>query len=192
MYIFIFILVRLFYNFLRSDIAVQFVTAFDMTDSDDNTNNVPLVDLKPTHIEHEAAHDPDDKKLLRKLDLHLIPTMTLLYLLSFLDRINIGQAKLNGLLISLNLSSVQYNTCLSAFFITYIAFEIPSNLILKKFRPSRWLPLIMVAWGTVMTCMGLVNSYHSLLTCRLLLGATEAGFFPGKHRFMAKISFDFF
>ncbi|CAF1424144.1 unnamed protein product [Rotaria sp. Silwood1] len=124
-------------------------------------------------------NEPDDEKILRKLDLHLIPTMTLLYLLSFLDRVNIGQAKLNGLTISLNLSSIEYNTCLSVFFITYVVFEIPSNLILKKCRPSRWIPFTMVAWGTVMTCMGLVKSYHSLLICRLLLGATESGLFPG-------------
>ena len=59
-------------------------------------------------------------------------------------------------------------------------FEIPSNLVLKKLRPSRWIPLIMIAWGTVMTLMGLVNSYGSLLACRLVLGAAESGLFPGK------------
>jgi sugar phosphate permease len=140
---------------------------------------------------NEVLQDSDDKKLLRKLDLHLIPTMTLLYLLSFLDRVNIGQAKLNGLLISLKLSSIEYNTCLSVFFITYVAFEIPSNLILKKIRPSRWLPLIMVAWGTVMTCMGLVHSYQSLLVCRLLLGVTESGLFTGKYRSTSKMKIFF-
>ena len=123
--------------------------------------------------------DPTDKKLLRKLDLHLIPTMTLLYLLSFLDRVNIGQAKLNGLTETLSLSSVQYNTCLSVFFITYILFEIPSNLALKVFRPSRWIPVIMIVWGLVTTFIGYVNSYSALLVCRLLLGAAESGLFPG-------------
>ncbi|CAF1265258.1 unnamed protein product [Rotaria sordida] len=125
------------------------------------------------------VNELDDKKILRKLDLHLIPTMTLLYLLSFLDRVNIGQAKLNGLTISLKLSSIEYNICLSVFFITYAVCEIPSNLILKKCRPSRWIPFTMIAWGTVVTFMGLVNSYQSLLVCRLLLGATESGLFPG-------------
>ena len=121
-----------------------------------------------------------DEKLLRKLDLHLIPTMTVLYLLSYLDRVNIGQAKLDGLLETLQLSSAQYNACLSVFFATYVVFEIPSNLILKRLRPSRWIPMIMVAWGIVMTLMGLVNSYASLIVCRLLLGAAESGLFPGK------------
>ena len=127
----------------------------------------------------EKDDDPDDKKLLRKLDLHLIPTMTLLYLLSYLDRVNIGQAKIDGLMESLKLSSAQYNACLSVFFATYVIFEIPSNLVLKRLRPSRWIPMIMIAWGIVMTLMGLVNSYGSLLACRLLLGAAESGLFPG-------------
>lgn len=55
----------------------------------------------------------------------------------------------------------------------------PSNLLLKKLRPSRWLPAIMVAWGTVMTLMGIVQSYRGLLAARLFLGVAEAGLYPG-------------
>ncbi|CAF4128357.1 unnamed protein product, partial [Adineta steineri] len=127
----------------------------------------------------EIVDDPDDKKLLRKLDLYLIPGMTLLYLLNYLDRVNIGQAKLNGITTSLHLTSAQYNTCLSVVYVTYVAFEVPSNLILKKLRPSVWIPIIMVTWGIITTLTGLVNSYGGLLACRLLLGAPEAGLFPG-------------
>ncbi|CAF2216307.1 unnamed protein product [Rotaria magnacalcarata] len=134
---------------------------------------------------NDKEDDLGDKKLLRKLDWHLIPTMTLLYLLSFLDRVNIGQAKLDGLTVSLKLSSNQYNTCLSVFFILYVVLEIPSNLILKRLRPSRWIPMIMVAWGIVMTLMGLVNSYAGLLICRLFLGAAESGLFPGVNFYLS-------
>jgi len=160
-----------------------------MTIVDNNQNDMKLHTIPSTIVEeendiktneHRTSDDPDDKKLLRKLDLHLIPTMTLLYLLSYLDRVNIGQAKIDGLMESLNLTSAQYNACLSVFFATYVIFEIPSNLILKRLRPSRWIPLIMVAWGIVMTLMGLVNSYGGLLACRLVLGAAESGLFPGK------------
>jgi MFS family permease len=73
----------------------------------------------------------------------------------------------------------EYNWCLTVFFFTYAAFEVPSNLLLKKLRPSRWLPTIMVAWGTVMTLMGIVRNYHGLLIARLFLGVAEAGLFPG-------------
>lgn len=65
------------------------------------------------------------------------------------------------------------------FFFTYCPFEVPSNLLLKKFRPSIWLPAIMVAWGTVMTLMGIVQNYHGLLICRIFLGVAEAGLYPG-------------
>jgi len=160
-----------------------------MTISDSSPQSIKLDNITIASIEEEVSirpieygtsDDPDDIKLLRKLDLHLIPTMTLLYLLSYLDRINIGQAKIDGLMDSLNLTSAQYNACLSVFFATYVFFEIPSNLVLKKLRPSRWIPMIMIAWGTVMTLMGLVNSYGGLLACRLVLGTAESGLFPGK------------
>ena len=77
------------------------------------------------------------------------------------------------------MTSDQYNWCLTVFFFSYAAFEVPSNLLLKKLRPSRWLPLIMVAWGTVMTLMGIVQSYSGLLAARFFLGVAEAGLFPG-------------
>lgn len=71
--------------------------------------------------------------------------LALLYLLSFLDRGNIGNAKIEGLQEDLGMTPDQYNWCLTAFFFTYAAFEVPSNLLLKKLRPSRWLPIIMIA-----------------------------------------------
>ena len=149
----------------------------DQSSSDIPTKSESIMDGISAKI---TVDDPDDKKLLRKLDLHLIPGMTLLYLLNYLDRVNIGQAKLNGITSTLNLSGAQYSTCLSVVYVTYVAFEVPSNLILKRLRPSRWIPLIMITWGVVTTLTGLVNSYGGLLACRLLLGAPEAGLFPGK------------
>lgn len=117
----------------------------------------------------------DEKKILRKMDLRLIPMLALLYLLSFLDRGNIGNAKIEGLVEDLGMTGPQYNWCLTVFFFTYAAFEVPSNLLLKKLRPSIWLPSIMVAWGIVMTLMGIVQDYKGLLIARIFLGVTEAG-----------------
>lgn len=68
---------------------------------------------------------------------------------------------------------------MSILFVTYLAFEVPSNLVLKKFTPSRWIAFIATAWGTIATLTGLANGYGSLLACRLLLGVVEAGLFPG-------------
>ncbi|RVX70372.1 hypothetical protein B0A52_05871 [Exophiala mesophila] len=121
----------------------------------------------------------DPAKTLRKMDLRLIPMLAILYLLSFLDRSNIGNAKIQGMQKDLNLSGPQYNLCATVFFFTYCLFEVPSNLLLKRLSPSIWLPGIMVAWGTVMTLMGLVQNYHGLLIARIFLGVAEAGLYPG-------------
>ncbi|KAJ5594770.1 Major facilitator superfamily domain general substrate transporter [Penicillium hispanicum] len=113
------------------------------------------------------------------MDLRLIPMLSILYLLAFLDRGNIGNAKIEGLVKDLHMTEPQFNWTLTVFFFTYCVFELPSNLLLKKLRPSRWLPLIMVAWGVVMTLMGVVQNYGGLLACRLCLGIAEAGLYPG-------------
>ncbi|KAI1912113.1 hypothetical protein LOZ53_004503 [Ophidiomyces ophidiicola] len=127
----------------------------------------------------EDFSDVDEKKVLRKMDIRLIPMLALLYLLSFLDRGNIGNARLEGLEKDLNLKGSEYNWCLTVFFFTYATFEIPSNVLLKKLKPSIYLPSIMLAWGTVMTLMGIVQNYHGLLISRIFLGITEAGLYPG-------------
>ncbi|KAL3471367.1 putative MFS nicotinic acid transporter Tna1 [Aspergillus californicus] len=132
-----------------------------------------------SHSTLEEASVVEEKKVLRKMDLHLIPIVTALYLLCFLDRGNIGNARIEGLLDDLSLSGSQYNMCLTAFFFTYAVFELPSNMVLKRLRPSIWLPAIMVGVGVVMTLMGTVQNYHGLLIARIFLGVTEAGLYPG-------------
>lgn len=80
-------------------------------------------------------------------DYRLVPWLALLYLLSFLDRTNIGNANLFGLSEDLGLSPTQYAACLAVFFAFYVIFEVPSNMVMKAWRPSMWLPIIMIAWG---------------------------------------------
>ncbi|KAK4194811.1 high-affinity nicotinic acid transporter [Triangularia verruculosa] len=118
-------------------------------------------------------------RLLRKLDFQIIPFMSLIYLLSFLDRANIGNARLDNLESGLGLHGLQYNDCLAILFPFYIASEIPSNLMLKRSRPSRWLCFIMVCWSIVMICQGFVKSYAGLMATRALLGFFEGGLYPG-------------
>ncbi|KAH7913268.1 major facilitator superfamily domain-containing protein [Hygrophoropsis aurantiaca] len=116
-------------------------------------------------------------RILRKLDWHLLPFVSLLYLLSFLDRSNVGNAKVAGMATDLNLIGYRYNIAAAVFFVSVS--YLPRNIALKLFRPSRWIPSIMVAWGLVMTLMCLVNSFRSLIAARIFLGLTEAGLFPG-------------
>ncbi|KAK3686212.1 putative nicotinamide mononucleotide transmembrane transporter protein [Podospora appendiculata] len=131
--------------------------------------------------EAAAWDEPATKRLLRKIDRMLIPFLSLLYLLSFLDRTNIGNARLDTLEADLHLDKlkIQYNDALAIFFPFYVAAEIPSNMAMKRFRPSLWIPSIMVAWGICTTLMGIVNSYGGLLAVRCALGIAEGGLFPG-------------
>ncbi|KIO34331.1 hypothetical protein M407DRAFT_64294 [Tulasnella calospora MUT 4182] len=139
----------------------------------------------PSGSFNDEEHDPFDteydRKILRKIDYHIIPFVAILYLLSFLDRSNIGNAKILGLVKDIGLKGLQYNVCAAVFFITYSVSEVPSNIMLKLTRPSIW---IMLAWGIVMTLMCLVNSYNGMIIARLFLGLTEGGLFPGVNFFL--------
>ncbi|ELQ38358.1 inner membrane transport protein yfaV [Pyricularia oryzae] len=119
------------------------------------------------------------KAIVRKIDVRLIPIMGILYLLAHIDRGNIGNAKIEGIDQELGLVGNQYNIASTIFFVPYIIFEIPSNIILKKVRPSIWLSLLIMAWGITMTCMGFVKNFDGLVATRVVLGIFEAGFFPG-------------
>ncbi|KIL65350.1 hypothetical protein M378DRAFT_105323 [Amanita muscaria Koide BX008] len=120
-----------------------------------------------------------ERRLWRKIDIRLLPMLGLMYLMSYLDRGNIANARIDGLETQLGLTGNQFNTALTVWFVPYCVFECAANLVLKKFRPSKWLPGITVAWGLVAVTMGLVKNYEQLITVRFFLGLTEAGLFPG-------------
>jgi MFS family permease len=79
----------------------------------------------------------------------------------------------------LKLTSNQYSICLVVFFVSYVIFEVPSNLILSRSRPSIFLPVIMILWGTVTCCMAAIHDYKHLVALRFIVGILEAGFAPG-------------
>lgn len=90
--------------------------------------------------------------------------LSVLYLISQLDRANIGNAKIEGMDKDLKLTGVQYNIALSLFFVPYILFEIPSNILLKKFsRPSVYLGALVTSWGVTMMCDGFVKNFAGLM-----------------------------
>ncbi|ETN46418.1 uncharacterized protein HMPREF1541_00602 [Cyphellophora europaea CBS 101466] len=122
--------------------------------------------------------DKETKRVLRKVDYRLVPMLTLLYVLAFLDRSNIGNAKIAGMNEELELTGTQYNIALTVFFFPYAIFEVPSNIVLKVMRPSWWIAIMMLAWGVVMTLQGIVQNYEGLVATRTMLGLAESGFFP--------------
>lgn len=119
--------------------------------------------------------------LTLKQDLIIIPPICLLYLLAFLDRVNVSNAKVYGMEadIGMDPNSNQWNIALCIFFVPYIVFEIPSNFFLKKFKPSIWLSFCMVCFGVCCMCIGFIHTYGQFLALRFLLGLFEAGMFPG-------------
>lgn len=118
--------------------------------------------------------------IYHKVDVRVVPMLALLYLIAHLDRANIGNAKIEGMEDDLGMSGTDYNIAVATFFVSYILFEVPSNLLLGKFkRPSFYIGSLVLAWGLVMTCCGFVQNFSSLCGCRFLIGLFEAGFFPG-------------
>ncbi|KAJ8587271.1 MFS general substrate transporter [Rhizopogon salebrosus TDB-379] len=127
-----------------------------------------------------------ERRVMRKVDRRLLPVFTLLYLLSFLDRSNIGNAKIDGLT-TVRQFTFLVNTALAVYFVGYVTFEIPANVRvlnlelyrLKRWDPQFWLPTLTLAWGIVSIFHGVVKNQAALFGIRFLLGATEAGLFPG-------------
>ncbi|KAF1984605.1 MFS nicotinic acid transporter-like protein Tna1 [Aulographum hederae CBS 113979] len=126
-----------------------------------------------------------DRKLLWKLDLKLIPWLCFLYLISFLDRTNIGNAKIDGMTDDLGMSPGDYTASLSIFFVSYALCEPITNVLLKKLRPSIFIPIIMILWGIVMVTMGLCHNFAGMATARWFLGMAEAGLFPGVNYYLS-------
>ncbi|KAL4888508.1 major facilitator superfamily domain-containing protein [Aspergillus ambiguus] len=169
----------------------------------ESKHDLETADLKPSHVEDISqpveigafrvvglstdevdfySNFPEKKrdKIFWKVDIRLVPMLALLYLISHIDRANIGNAKIEGMIQDLNMTGVQYNTVLSIFFVPYVLLEVPSNMLLKKFkRPSTYLGILVFSWGVVMTCTGVVKNFGGLMAVRVLLGIFEAGFFPG-------------
>ncbi|KAH7131754.1 major facilitator superfamily domain-containing protein [Dactylonectria estremocensis] len=116
--------------------------------------------------------------LMSKLDAHLISIIAPLYLLAYIDRGNIGNARLAGLERDLDLNDKQYNAALTIFFVSYCVFEVPASMALKYFKPRTWISVITISWGIAMSLMGIVQNYPGLLTARFFLGVPEAGIFP--------------
>ncbi|KAK3374950.1 major facilitator superfamily domain-containing protein [Podospora didyma] len=119
-----------------------------------------------------------ERRLMTQIDLRLVPFLIILYLLAFLDRVNIANARAFGLERDLGLEKVQFNTALVIFFVPYIVLEIPSNIAVKRFSPRVWLSVCALGFGLVSICQGLVSSYGGLLTTRFFLGCFESAMFP--------------
>ena len=153
----------------------------------------------------ELYVDPvQEKKLLRKLDLWLSPVMTLIFLCAYLDRSNIGNAASAGMTKDLGMTSNDLGSmhrvlfvpvfvllfsfpsshannlvdAVTLFYVLYVSFEVPCSLLMKRLRPSRMIPILILAWSVVVIGTGFVRTTGQLYALRILLGLFESGMFP--------------
>lgn len=168
------------------------------------THLVYSLDEQPTHL--NPAEKFVEQKLLWKVDARVLPILFCLFLISFVDRSNLANARIEGLEKSLHMNPKGhgYNIALFSFTIPYILFEVPSNIILKKVKPTLWLSGIMFCWGLYLffigesadymfigVCtmgQGLTKSFGGLVACRALMGFFESGFVPGEFAFIKPTS----
>ncbi len=129
--------------------------------------------------------EEEERAIRRKIDWHTVPLVTLLYMLCFLDRINIGNARIQGLAVDLDLNKgVRFNWVLSIFYIVYLLVEVPSNILLKRIGGRFYLPFLVCGFGLVSMCTAFTHNFEGLMVARVFLGIFEGGAMPGMAFFL--------
>ena len=119
-----------------------------------------------------------ERRTMGKVAARLVPFLILCYFVAYLDRVNVSMAKLT-MDPQLGITDAQFGFGAGIFFFAYFLFEVPSNLALDRFGARKWIARIMFSWGVVSGCMALIKGLAGFYLIRVLLGAAEAGFFPG-------------
>ena len=152
----------------------------------ENAAHHDLDDGRPSnpHIATFAAQSDEwraqySRALLRKVDARLVPFLVVMYLLNFLDRSNLAQARQGTLEADLDMHDTDFNLATSIFFVGYLLMQLPSNLLMTRVRPSLYLSSAMALWGAVSACNAATHNFSQLIVVRFLLGFVEAPFFPG-------------
>ncbi len=125
-----------------------------------------------------ASASAVETRTMRRVAWRLVPFLIVCYFVAYLDRVNIGFAKIT-MDKDLGISETIYGQAAGIFFLAYFLFEVPSNLFLERFGARKWIARIMLTWGILSGAMALVGGVRSLIAVRFLLGLAEAGFFPG-------------
>ncbi|KAH8881681.1 MFS general substrate transporter [Thozetella sp. PMI_491] len=137
-------------------------------------------DLEHQYGSKELKETAAEASLVWKQDMRIVPLSAAIYFLCYMDRSNIGNAKIlnssthNDLLTETGMTNYQYTIALMIFLVAYGLFEVPSNILLKKLRPSRWIAFLMFSWGAITIGLGGASSYATITVVRFLLGVFEA------------------
>ena len=136
-------------------------------------NFAPIAELNLPDWRHT------EKRLVRVLDMTLLPTLWILYLNNYLDRTNIAQARLNTIDEDLGLTGDDYNTAVAVLTVGYMLAQLPSNMLLTRVRPGIYLPVTAIVWSAVSAATAGTTSPQTLFVVRFFLGFLEAPLFPG-------------
>lgn len=132
--------------------------------------------------------DPQaERRLLLKLDAFFVPVIMLVYLTCFLDRTNIGNVKVAGMPADIGASPQQFATAVSIFYATYVLFEPPWTIVMKRMTPRVLLTSLCVVWSLATVLSGFITSVAGLYAVRLVLGACEAGLFPALNLYLTMV-----
>ncbi|TFK34765.1 major facilitator superfamily domain-containing protein [Crucibulum laeve] len=130
----------------------------------------------PGSKEREIA----ERKLVRKLDLRVLPTIVLIFIMNYIDRNGVTTARLKGMQQDLHISDIQYATVIAILFVSYCPAQIPSNMILNHItRPSLYIGICVVLWGLTSLLTGITKNFAGIIACRVFIGLPEAAFYPG-------------
>ena len=138
------------------------------------------------HDDIDAELDPRDvAHLTHKFDRYILPWLFGLWLFAYIDRSNIGNARIVGLADQLKLTQDKFNITLAVFYIPYICIDVPSNWFVKAIGAGYYLPALVIAWGIISMCIGFVTSYNGLIAARFFLGLAEGGLLGGMIIYLA-------
>jgi MFS family permease len=160
--------------------TVEIVSSEAVCDVDDKA--LPCVEIESSNASGQEVQMSSDleAKITKKFDRRIVPWLFGLWLLAFIDRSNIGNARIDGLSTDLNLGTgPKYNTALAIFYVPYICVDVPSNWLIKRVGAGYYLPGLVIGWGIVSVGIGFVRTYGNLLAVRFFLGIMEGGLLGG-------------
>ncbi|KAF2434371.1 MFS general substrate transporter [Tothia fuscella] len=131
-------------------------------------------------MQPDEREDKETRRILRKIDMRLLPVLATIYPFALIDRVNLPNARIAGMDEDLGISiGNRYSLVSMIFFVPYVICQFPANIVIRKMGAALWLSSLVICWGAVTIGMGFTKTWTELLGYRIILGVLEAGYYPG-------------